>query len=551
MVFDGFKKRAEEITNKAKEKAKKATDIVGDYVPDEMVELKEKTKEAIASASEKIRDSVPEEITDKVSEMATNVKETTKESIEKVSDKYIDSKLDEIESYCSWCFEKHGCTPKEKNNFTRNVYTCNGCGKEIVKCRACNNKAKFSGVDVSGSDDVGIWSGNFCAVHEGTIAKFETLNWKLGSIGEFRDIVERDERNYKKIGTTAAFSIGGAAIIAPLALAAAPAVGGAIGTSLLGYSGAAATNAGLATLGGGALAAGGAGMAGGVAVVTAAGSALGGRYGAVISNSYYGDIDGFEIIKIKPGKGPSVICIDGFLTEKSKEAPNKWLDDLAEIYPDNEIYYVKWEAKRLQDIASSASLLGSKEIAKKGLLGLAKSASKTAATKVAPLGMAFQALGLVTNPWSVAGIKAYQTGALLADIIARTDKEYILIGHSLGARVIYSCLASLKTKDKVFIKEAHLLGGAINNSCSSDDGSNSVNWLDIHKAVSGSIHNYYSNNDDVLKYLYKVGEGVKFDFGEPIGRYEIDNSCIYNIDVSEHIGGHTEYKSKIDIFLNI
>lgn len=549
MAFDGFKKKAEELAKKAKEKVIESTDIVGSYMPDDIAKLGEKTKEAMVNASEAIRDSVPEKISDKANKIATHAQKTAIDSIGNASDKYLDSKLDEIESYCSWCFEKHGCTLKEKNDFSRNVYTCNGCKKEIIKCRACDNKAKYS---AENNDEVGLWSGNFCAVHEGTIAKFETLNWKLSTIGEYRDIVERKDMNYKKIGTTAAYSIGGAAVIAPLALAAAPAVGGAIGTSLLGLSGAAATNAGLATLGGGALAAGGAGMAGGVAVVTAAGSALGGRYGAVISNSYFGDIDGFEIIKIKPGKEPSIICIDGFLTEKDKDAPKIWLDGLSEHYPENTIYYVRWESKRLRDLANSISLVSGKEVAKKGLLAFAKSASKAAATKIAPLGAAFQALNLATNPWSVASVKAYQTGALLADIIARTDKEYILIGHSLGARVIYSCLAALKTKNECFIKEVYLLGGAVDKNCATNEScDDQTNWSDIHKSVSGSIHNYYSKNDSVLKYLYKVGESVKFDFGDPIGRYEIDSSDIDNIDVSEYIDGHTKYKSKIHFLLNI
>ncbi|KAF7765121.1 hypothetical protein PCIT_b1271 [Pseudoalteromonas citrea] len=522
-MFKKLKENAEKLANSAKEKA--------------------------SNVADKVEGCIPEEITDRINDAKISVGE----SISDLSDKagnFLDSNLEEIESYCSWCFEKHGCTPKERNNFTRNIYICNGCGKEIVKCRACNNKAKFAGEENTDKDDVGIWSGNFCSVHEGTIAKFETLNWKLSTIGEYRDIVERKDRDYKKIGTTAAYTIGGAAVIAPLALAAAPAVGGALGTSLLGYSGAAATNAGLATLGGGALAAGGAGMAGGVAVVTAAGSALGGRYGAVISNSYYGDIDGFEIIKIKPGTQPAIICIDGFLTEKSKEASGKWLDELTNIYPENEIYYVKWEAKRLRDIASTFSAIGSKEIAKKGVWGLAKSASKTAATKLAPVGYAFQALGLVTNPWSVAGVKAYQVGALLSDIIARTDKEYILIGHSLGARVIYSCLASLKTKDEAFIKDVHLLGGAVNNSCSTDkDTSSCVNWSGIEDSVSGSINNYFSSNDSVLKYLYKAGEGVKFDLGSPIGRHGINNPKINNVDVSIHVSGHSKYKGEIENFI--
>ena len=527
-MFSNFKKKAEKLAKQAKQAAgttvSKATDMV----------------------SEKISDTIPDVILDTTSQLTDSAKQLAMENIEHISDKYLDSELEEIESYCSWCFEKHTCTLKEKNNLSRNIYTCDGCGKEIIKCRACNNKAKYSNMS---DESVGLWSSNFCAVHEGTIAKFETLDLSLESIQEYKEIVQRDEKNYKKIGTTAAYTIGGAAVIAPLALAAAPAIGGAVGTSLLGYSGAAATNAGLATLGGGALAAGGAGVAGGVAVITAAGSALGGRYGAVISNSYYGDIDGFDIVEIKSGIEPAIICIDGFLTEGDDKASEVWHESLIKHYPKNTIYHVKWESKRLKDLASSFSISLGKEGLKKSALSAALSASKAAATKIAPLGMAIQALGLATNPWSVASVKAYQTGALLADIIARTDKEYILIGHSLGARVIYSCLASLKTKEECYIKDVHLLGGAVDKNCEED--TSRVDWSEIHKATSGTINNYFSKNDIVLQTLYKVGEGVKFELGDPIGRYPIENNNINNIDVTESINGHTEYKQNLHKILQV
>jgi hypothetical protein len=65
---------------------------------------------------------------------------------------------------------------------------------------------------------------------------------------------------------------------------AAPAIAGAYGTIVLGYSGAVATTAGMAALGGGSIAAGGLGMAGGAALITgvtgaagAGAAALGGR----------------------------------------------------------------------------------------------------------------------------------------------------------------------------------------------------------------------------------------------------------------------------------
>jgi len=202
------------------------------------------------------------DMSDGIVDIKDKVIDSVEEISEQISDKFLDSNLGESESYCSWCFEKQKCTIKEKNNITRNVYICNGCGKEVVKCRFCNNKAKYSESikeDKEGKkekENTGFWSNNLCAVHEGVIAKFETLNWPLNSILEYRDILERDETNWKKIGTTTAVTMAGVAVIAPLAFVAAPAVEGAVGASFLELSGAAATNAGLATLGGGSLAAG-------------------------------------------------------------------------------------------------------------------------------------------------------------------------------------------------------------------------------------------------------------------------------------------------------
>src|SRR5205823_4152949 len=74
--------------------------------------------------------------------------------------------------------------------------------------------------------------------------------------------------------------IGGAAVLGGAVClvtggAAAPLVGGWIGSTFMGLSGAAATSAGLAALGGGSLAAGGLGMAGGTMVVAGGAAAAG------------------------------------------------------------------------------------------------------------------------------------------------------------------------------------------------------------------------------------------------------------------------------------
>lgn len=74
---------------------------------------------------------------------------------------------------------------------------------------------------------------------------------------------------------------------------AAPVIAGAYGSIVLGYSGAVATSAGLAALGGGSLAAGGLGMAGGAALITGLGGAAG-----VGAATLGGHVTGFTAARI-------------------------------------------------------------------------------------------------------------------------------------------------------------------------------------------------------------------------------------------------------------
>ncbi|PHQ83915.1 MAG: hypothetical protein COB58_00295 [Thalassobium sp.] len=345
----------------------------------------------------------------------------------------------------------------------------------------------------------------------------------------------------KKITKTAAVVAGGAVVIGPLAFWAAPAIGGAVGTAM-GFSGAVATNAGLAALGGGALAAGGAGMAGGTVVVSAVGAALGGRLGGVVSNSYFSDIDGFNIRKIRDGAEPALMCIDGFLTQDENTDSN-WLNNLPEKFADRAVYAVDWESKRLHDIASMIGAIGAKQI---GIGNFFKQAvlkaSKKAAVKVGPLAGLLTAADLIDNPWHVARYKAEEAGVLLADLIARTQQTFILVGHSLGARVIYFCLSALRTVyGKKWIDSVYLLGGAVNNSVTENDKT-SINWIGVDGAVHGCIYNFYSSNDDVLRYIYNTSQ---LFMGSSIGRNPINYDAITNVDVSDLVSGHTKYKDNL------
>lgn len=434
-----------------------------------------------------------------------------------------------VEGYCSHCFKLSTHTLEEQNYLRRNVYKCMSCKEHTVQCRRCKNMARTSKK----------WDSEFCAEHDGTIANFDTLDDKLEELTDYPALFRRKDLNYVKAGKIAGVALLGAAVVGPAALIAGPAIGGAVGVKILGYSGAVATKAGLAALGGGSLASGGAGMAGGMAVITATGTALGGTLGGVVSNSYFGEIEGFFIEQIQEGRGPSVIVIDGFLTQR-KENPDDWLEAIRKIYPRNPCYYVRWESKRLAQIGNAVTL----QIGKNGVAGALKgwtlSASKVAGSKLSPLTWTATIGGLASNPWSVAMIKAEMAGVLLADILSRTSSKYILCGHSLGARVAHYTLQSLATKGtKPRVVDAHLMGGAVGNKRS--------DWLSASKAVSGKIYNYHSNKDEVLKYLYSAGTVFQ---SKPIGRYAISTMPkVENHDVSSFVAGHSLYKENFASFV--
>ena len=59
-------------------------------------------------------------------------------------------------------------------------------------------------------------------------------------------------------------------------------------------------------------------MAVGGVVVTAVGAALGGGYGGVLSNRYFGEVKGFSIVKQNEGGERSIVFTNGFLTEREE-----------------------------------------------------------------------------------------------------------------------------------------------------------------------------------------------------------------------------------------
>ena len=433
--------------------------------------------------------------------------------------------------WCSACFAKGDHRKANRPVGELPAYLCSRCGAPTLPCAGpgCHNMA------VRSRGRFGV--PRYCAEHRHEIPGFAKANRKMGSLGDYEEFLKFDKANLSRTSKLAGFSLAAIALATPAAMFAAPAIGGAVGTLVGGYTGAAATSFGLALLGGGSLAAGGLGMAGGTLVVTALGGAVGGALGASVMNAYVREDKSFHIEMLRSGQGVPVVVCNGFLSESGR-GWGEWRAIVNGRYPNSPVYRVHWGASELKQLGMfggggamrAAGLAAIKEAAKK--------AAKAAAKKLGALAPALVAADLAKNPWHVAKNRADKTGVVLADLLARTEADsYVLVGHSLGARAMVVAAQTLGTKPGgPRVEAAHLLGAAI--GAKSD-------WHTLTDAVSDAVYNYHSTNDNVLKYLYTAAQGGQTAAG--LKGFTPSLAKLTNIDVSAQVKTHFDYHENVHL----
>lgn len=220
--------------------------------------------------------------------------------------------------------------------------------------------------------------------------------------------------------------------------------------------------------------------------------------------------------------GVPIIIAPGFLTENSDE----WLDFISK-HIDTQIIYVKWR---------SSSVLG---MTKETLLSILTSLATTAVAAVTALplisvyrvGGIAKTLSTIYGAWSRAASEANFAGEDLANFLNDVwdeDDKGVFIGHSLGVRVITAAMTRLKSDN---ILSSISIAGAINV----DEYEKRITKIKCQEQVKHT--NIFSNNDAVLKYLYRPAELSV----SPLGLKKSNLSCVNNIITDI---GHTEHHSK-------
>jgi len=142
---------------------------------------------------------------------------------------------------------------------------------------------------------------------------------------------------------------------------------------------------------------------------------------------------------------------------------------------------------------------------------------------------------IIDNPFSIAKARSEKAGEVLADALinkAQGERPVMLIGYSLGARVIYTCLMTLADRRAFGLVESVALVGAPTPSTASE-------WRKVRSVVSGRAVNVYSTDDYIPAFLYRTSS---IQYGVASLQKVQGVKGVENVDVSVLVSGHTRYR---------
>ncbi len=247
---------------------------------------------------------------------------------------------------------------------------------------------------------------------------------------------------------------------------------------------------------------------------------------------------------------------------------------------ESEFYCLGFEEEALKNFGNSLISflkLTAVSLAASQFLSLTVTAAATTALML-PVSV-LQAGDLIDNPWTLGVDRARKAGKALAEALrceAQGRRPVTLVGYSLGALVIFSCLEELA---RIVFQEAqglprHVIsraGSALDLSqvsVQSGDLNSSLFgvienvvlmglpvhvptpsvWCQLKLLVSGRFVHCYSKKDWVLGFLHRTST-VNFN-SQVAGLGPItDVPCIESVDVSDLITSHQQYETNLSKIL--
>ena len=326
-------------------------------------------------------------------------------------------------------------------------------------------------------------------------------------------------------------TVGGAALIGLTGGLAAPLLAAGFGTVLGGLGLRATAAAGL--LGS---------LAGNFVLIGGLFGAYGGKMTGQMMDQYAREIEDFKFAPLRrvPQDGHRLrvaIGISGWLTEE-QEIAKPWQVLGSGI----ESFALRWELDCLLQLGTSLTAVLKSyawEYAKLELIR--QTVLSTIMAGLWPLGL-LKVCRIADNPFLIAKARSDKAGEILADALinkAQGERPVTLIGCSMGARLVWSCLQSLANRRAFGLVESVVMMGAPTPSDAPD-------WRRARSVVSGRLVNVYSTNDYILGLLYQTS-AIQLGVA---GLEKVDEVCgVENYDVSSLVSGHTRYRYLVGAIL--
>lgn len=243
--------------------------------------------------------------------------------------------------------------------------------------------------------------------------------------------------------------------------------------------------------------------------------------------------------KASDSKRPALVFIPGFLTAQAPNKPfEKWtsqITDLAKYY-DMAAYGLYWPSAEIADLlkgdAWTRTLCSFSTFSPSSLSVLSSSLLSPAVT--API------LGLGV-PTLLNALKTWKKTVAYADIIGKNpdswlesfDRPVVVLGHSLGGRMaIYSAIHTKSSQ----LKQVYAMAPAVlPQNC---------HFEQISKSLHYKVGVLYSENDAILKYLFRLAEmTLKAPLGLDGGPTECQDflTCVDANRLHNRQIGHQDY----------
>ena len=249
---------------------------------------------------------------------------------------------------------------------------------------------------------------------------------------------------------------------------------------------------------------------------------------------------------------PALVFVPGFLTQTSKKDPiDSWTSSVVELAKAHDFaaYGLYWPSNNLRKM-----LWGDTWTKAVGRLGIAAGTGaviwrlRAAALRVNPVVLAAVAIGVppvanIAQTWIEVVELADKTSMNCESWLSMFDRPIILIGHSLGGRIVLK--TSQYAKSNNILQTFALAPAILETDC---DFSTICSNNTRQPAV------FYSKNDLILNIVYRIGERTKtLPLGYAGIKEKNNQGLVHSFNASKWNGkkmGHNGYTSQIASLLS-